>query len=96
MIHLTVEIIDGGPTLMAEVSGLPGRPPLWVVRGDDGRWRTLLPVRGCPVRLPERPGRTGELPALGAMRRALLGAGQSPADIVGWVNEALETGVRPR
>lgn len=73
MTDLTVTLIEGGATLVAEVTGLPGHPPLWVMQCETG-WRTLLPVHGLPVCLPERPpARRGDPPALGALLNAILG-----------------------
>jgi len=60
-----------------EVVGLPGHLRLWVYRADDGGWRTLWPVRGVPVRLPERPPvASGAEPAIGAVLTAMVGDGR--------------------
>ena len=70
---LIITLHKGGATTLFEVAGAAGLPdPLFVFRTDDGGFRTLGPVRGCPVRLPERPARRGEFPPLAAVLRAVL------------------------
>ena len=71
---LTVTIFEGGATLVVEVAGYAGHRSLWLALTDNG-FRTLWPVRGMPARLPERPARRGEMPALGAILRAVMEGG---------------------
>ncbi len=69
----TLTAVEGGATLLVEVTGLPGHPPLWAYLGDDGAWRTIGHVRGIPARLPDRPPRVDDEPAIGAVLRRMIG-----------------------
>lgn len=70
---LTVELYEPGvPVLL--LAGLPGRGEVAFYRADDGGWRTLWPVRGLPVRLPERLCIEAGLPSLSTILRRALAA----------------------
>lgn len=72
-IDLTVEAYDDAGVPVLLLAGLPGQEEVPVYLADNGSWRTLWPVRGLPVRLPERPIAPG-LPSLPTILRRALAA----------------------